>query len=772
MAISTKTVNIIMGGFDITEYIESPITINERLDEVLDSGSFTFFYKKGGSGSIQTIQKYGLFKKAIEPFTLCEIKTHDTTGTRSQYYYASSDCQRVMSHTREVYMHNVTLYELTKRLETFIVGSKAFSVIWNNSARTKDYNSDYDRIRILVELMNEKYEQTIVWSETNKTRFTNIREYAFGSGSTMFDCLKEIMANENCIPRLTYDGSTYTLTYDDMDAITENKWELSFDEIEGIESTQSVDEYCSEVETEMNDVMGSLHPTTVILTARGEEDVFTKDNACLTLPTNIEMIESIKMIGYGISIANTDGYVTFSVPEMDDSTINTLNVKETVTLLQIAGWINSAFGKSKQQEVVDIMNNKDKYSQNGFTLGVLDETHFAIGYKRHKGTYDEESGKDEAETIKWTTSSSNSFDITNYLLNAEQYNLLEALKQPKYIYYEHGTNQIKGFNQVANDDFWKSLIYGKTSSFMANTMVSTEDGTMAFCNQGADILDKQFKVTYYPMTSIYVKESKSENKASYRTSRSYNNGGSSVDISQLMPEIKKNVNQLGLEMKTITSRTDLPVGAYTEYGYVINKAKTYRLTEDILTENIVYNLSANKQLVAQSVQRATQYEATNLPQTGIITRHIALETSVTDLNKAGIDYSDTENLWYLFLQIDNSNLLVKPAAYLMTNEALTIVCEASDNYAFDYSKEEGATNYYRNNPVPYSDNDNYMKSYKMISLCIGQTESITQKVSNKLPKVEYLAEIGSPRYINLAKSKSIYKDPRERLVFDIRIKDE
>ena len=390
MAIVINQAKITIGDFDITSSVESPVTINERLDEVLDSATFTLIVKEKTKQQAQYIPFNKMFTKVIEPFTLCHI----TSSINDNYYFASSECQKIINTTK--YMHSVTLYELTKKLETYILGSKAFSHIDDRT----DYNTDYDRIRIIVELMNDKYFESILLDSSIQSRFTKEREYSFGPGTTMFDALKEIMANENCIPKLTYDGTDYILSYDDLDLVKETNYqEFDTELIEAIQSSQSVDEYCSEVETEMSDVMGSKEPTSVIVSARGEEDIFTKDTACLLLPSNIDTIKSIEIVGF-VNVANNDGVITLdlaSEDEMSDEGMNIFNQSyEGVSFSNLLIEIERYAGNTAANYFQEQMQSKSEISKLLFLVAAPTSRRLVVGYK--KAVYDS-SGDATTQTI-------------------------------------------------------------------------------------------------------------------------------------------------------------------------------------------------------------------------------------------------------------------------------------------------------------------------------------------------------------------------------------
>lgn len=755
---------IIIGGYDVTGYVESPISITQRLDEVLDSASFSivYEYKSGNNPTIQIAPKPAVevLMSTIEPFTLCSIEGNYAYN----YYYASSECQKVITTTNEAYIHKVTLYELTKRLETFILGSKAFSIIQGKS----NYNTDYDRIRIINELMADKYNFAITLDSSMSSRFTLNREYSFGAGTTMFDALKEIMANENCIPRLEYDGDNYILTFDDLNLVGESQ---TLNNIESITITQNVDEYCSEIETELSEVSGSTSPSTIVLAATGVDDVVTGDNACLVLPTKIDTVTQLEIVGKNLLIATNDWFVTYNC-ELTDDQIKTINNNSNVlnvttlhsVMEQVLGTVvaDSFYNNS--------IPNKGYSKQAGFVIGAIGYSQVVVGGKY--ATYNESKTEETTPNLEFTRTGDNSVDITNYLLNKEQYDLLEAKMQPKYLYYEHGTNIIGGFNQRANDTFWMSMIYGKVTSFMTAMFVDNTGHFAKTASGNGSALPLVFRVNYYPLAPLFTRVEKDliPNNIS---SRSFNNGSSSIDFNQLMPQMEKSVNLLGLEVRTITCRCNVPIGSKTQYGYVISKTLNYRIYNDQVLDSITYICSDNKQLVAQAVSRATQYEATNLPQTGIIDRYVYFDT-----NKSISSYSTP----YLLICDENygEDIVAKPIVCLTNGKYKYGIVEAEDNYSIGTRLvKSDQTGYYANTPVKYADNDNYRETYRFYVLDPNLNYDTVSNIEDSridffaslpyYPKTSDTIHSTYGKYTALS-NKLVYKDPRERLIFVIRFK--
>lgn len=758
---------IIIGGYDVTSYVESPISITQRLDEVLDSASFSivYEYKSGNNPNIQIAPKPAVevLMSTIEPFTLCSIEGNYAYN----YYYASSECQMVITTTNEAYIHKVTLYELTKRLETFILGSKAFSIIQGKS----NYNTDYDRIRIINELMADKYNFAITLDSSMSSRFTLNREYSFGAGTTMFDALKEIMANENCIPRLEYDGDNYILTYDDLNLVGESK---TLNNIESVIITQNVDEYCSEIETELSEVSGSASPSTAVLATTGVDDVVTGDNTCLVLPTKIDTVTQLEIVGKNLLVAAVDWYKDYDCDLTDDQLKIINNNSDIISYSSLYQVVKEVLGETTANNLQYLFATGELSKQAGFVIAAIGYSKVLIGGKN--ATYNEDKTIETTPNLEFTRTGSNSVDITEYLLNKEQYDLLEAKTQPKYLYYEHGTNIIGGFNQRANDTFWMSAIYGKVTSFMCNMFVDNRghfSKTASGASGNGDAIPLVFRVTYYPLAPLFTRVEKDLIPDNI-SSRSFNNGGSSIDFNQLMPQMEKSVNLLGLEVRTITCRCNVPIGSKTQYGYVISKTLNYRIYNDQLLDTITYICSDNKQLVAQAVSRTTQYEATNLPQTGIIDRYVYIDT-----NKSISSYNNP----YLLICGTTENeqdIVAKPIVCLTNGKYTYGIVEAEDNYSIGTRLvKSDQTGYYANTPVKYADKDNYKDTYRFYVLDPNLNYDTVSNIEDSrigffasLPYYPKKYDYNHSYYGNYQAigNKLVYKDPRERLIFVLKLK--
>lgn len=748
---------------DLSECIDSNMQEDERLDKVLDSGTINIITDK--------------IPTEIPPFSRLVFKTEDGFFLRTtEYWYCNSKCKHIITNPGWYY-HEIQLIEPTKILEAFIVGSKTFSIIEGKD----NYNTTVDRINILCELMNQKYNVDIVNTIDD---LTQEREYSFGAGSTMFDCLYEMMSTEGCIPRIRAFGEnigTYKLylTYDRPSASDEV---VELTEITSIESNQLLDDYCSEIETEMSEVVDRDTIQTAIVSCRSKEALISKDTACLTLPSAIEDVKKLNIIMK--PSASAIGPIIFLCNDFVTANLETMTDAQTG------------------------MGGPMVFSNIKAGLSSRGESNFDLALSMIPGTWTKAVFLkiDLGYIFILCNSISNSYesnlDISKYLLPYEKWLLLSATEQPKYLYYKSGSNYIEGFYNTYNDGFWQSIIYGTVDPFLTNFLknnyfnnqidtffnseslkgTKNENGewNVAWDSETYrinskfmpienydDFTDYMYKVEYVSKSPVYVKEEKSINVDNEfftkATARSYNNGANTVDYNQLVPAMKRSVDMLGLPITTIGSFDDLKVGTKTQFGYIISKQSIYRYDKSqdkIIVNSRYYNCSPNYEQVAAAIGVQTQYEATNLPQTGIISRFVYNLVNVYSSDNALLG----DEPIYLCLKA-NSSTLIKACQKLKIGNKVSLVCEAEDNFSLDSQKAKGSGAYYLNKPISYCDSNNYQESYEA---SLVKFKGSTIDDFNRLP-ITYPSQLTTIQ--DVFKYKKIYKDPRERLIFVIEVKE-
>lgn len=827
---------------DVTSSIVSELTLDERIDQVLDSGTFSFLSRD--------------FTNAIEPFTRCIIK-----GINSKYgmydgclsFFCTSNCNKYLT-VEGLYYHEVQLYEPTKLLECLILGTKAFSHVEGKN----NYNSNYDRIRIITELMNQKYDYYIeLDGSVNPFNLSSEREYTFGAGTTMFDAINEIMKTEGCIPRLWFKQNSYykkfILGYVKINELKTSTI-VSLAKITKQSSTQSVDEYCSEMEAEYSEVVDRDTLQDVVLSCRSQGDIISNDTGCLILPSNIESLYSLsikydkstlkdakKLMGTKIillpkeavdaslignpdvdkSTSNytndkVDNYITRKVAlcfhaTSKNSFINELSIKAPSVFNELRSMLNDIGVDDIQMNINTSQDsgrgiyffifNQGNVQVNADVEGILDKYYLCT-------ILDERNVSSELEENPNLALSSAWIDVTHTALNKSQWDLLNAETKPNYVYWESGTNYIDGFHNTFHDNYWESIIFDKSNSWIdslnggsytylmknevqlywkivQDNLNKLRGNNIKYLNETVPLIlnlydeltlglhlmnipeaarklnnsDLKYRalvynVKYYTKSPTFLRSEKTSFKCQIPTSRSYNNGANTIDYNLLIPAMQRAVDMQGLPVTTTYSKQDVPVGTRLEEGYVISKVSTIRLNGERSYSSYVYNLSPNYQQIAAAIGVDTQYEATNLPQTGIVTRFIEL-TCADSLPKGKM---------YLAIQHPKYSgfYLAKPLQILKIKDGHSLICEAKDNYCFDTLISGDSDNYQNNMPMPYSDNDCCIDDFKNIT--IGLLRGDYKWLLDGLPLLmdNYFDDIAH------VKSPLIYKDARERLVFVIK----
>lgn len=746
---------------DITNNIDSLIQDDLRLDEALDSATFNF------------ITKNDLFSKNIASFTPCKIT--DDNGVIT-FWLCSSKMHKL--GTNNIYSHQVDLIETVKYLQCLYIGSKAFSVIEGK----ENYNQSKDRLRILADLVYENSGVKIDVSACNN--LTEVRKYQFESGYYFYDCCLEIMKNEGCLPVLL-EGSgayDYALSYKNIEALETSQVVHLQDYIE-LDMDQSTEDYCENIITEMPEVIDRDNIQTVILSCRSTEDYIITDNACLILPEKIEQVVSlhIKLPG------NTAPCLRLPVSRA--SNLSSQYDDDTILTADSIKWVDAYISDSILVETL-------KNWINSYNAG-YDE--FIVS-KRGNYIYLSLWNSKEWESITnedWTSVG---------VLNKKNWDLLEVNLQPAYIYYEEDKNVIGGFYNTKDSTFINKYMFGekgpffknlaltpafeddlKTKYIRADLYVDFEEKAKSLSSY-ADILYNDsyhiiylgsnkkaldnysplaytYKVRYIPKSPIMAIEKKSiapTNESNWKKStRSYNNGASAIDFNQLIPAMKKSVNMLGLIQTTISTIYDYALGTRLDKGYIITKRSIYRIVSGHkVIQCYIYGLCDNFHQIASAIGIRTQYEATNVPKTGIIDRYIFVEAPLSINN----DYSDM----MLTLEVNpigTDYLLYKGCTFMEINGTSYISCSAIDNFSFDTSKEYGNESYYKNQPANYAEKDGYQYSYEFR---IGYFPDANLTILNTLPYVmSAVRPVVTNNYISLG-TKIVHKDPRERLIFIIK----
>lgn len=748
---------------DITNNINGLIQEDLRLDEALDSATFSF------------ITKEVRFSKNIAPLTPCKITDDNGVVT---FWLCSSKMHKI--GTNNIYSHQVDLIETVKYLQYLYIGSKAFSVIEGK----ENYNQSKDRLRILADLV---YENSGIKIDTTMcNNLTEVRKYQFEAGYYFFDCCLEIMKNEGCLPVLLEGSGSYdyALSYKNIESLESNQAIHLQDYIE-LNMEQSSEDYCENIITEMPEVIDRDTIQTVILSCRSTEDYIITDNACLVLPEKIEQVVSlhIKLPG------NTAPCLKLPVSRTNN--LSDIYNKDIILTADSKKWIDDYISNTS-------LANKIKSWIDSYNAG-YDE--FIVS-KRGNFIYLSLWNSKDWESITvddWTSVG---------VLNKKNWDLLEVDLQPAYIYFEEDRNTISGFYNTKDSAFMSKYMFGekgpffknlaltpafesdlKTKYIRADLYVDFEDKAKSLSNY-SDVLyndryhilylgsnkkvldsysplDYIYKVRYIPKSPIMASEKKSitpSNESKWKVSaKSYNNGSSVIDYNQLVPAMRKSVNMLGLVQTTISTIYNYKVGTRLDKGYIITKRSIYRIVSGHkVIQSYIYGLCDNFQQIASAIGIRTQYEATNVPKTGLIDRFILLEATLS----LGKNKQSDAMLMLEVNPVGTTTFLYKGCTLMETNNMTYISCSTIDNFTFDTSKEPGSGAYNKNQPASYANTDGYQHSY---NFQIGYfPDEVSLSVLNALPYIsDWIRPIVRNNFVSLG-TKIVHKDPRERLIFIIK----
>ena len=272
-----------INGTDISnDVITNTFNYMERIDDVFGTGSFQFESK--------TID-YN-----ISPYSILEVD-----GIK---YCCSSEA--TYHYGRKSWFHNVSIIELTSLLSRFLVGSKAFSVTGSNK-------SDYQKINILLDLMNIKYNINLHFKNSINSLNKKI-EFVFGAGTTLFDALNEILKNYNRrIKVVNIQSGNIELDLIDLSNLpvitTDNLSVLSKTKIQNSEN------YCKYLETEATNVIDTNKTTKITNIYPKALDIkLTEDTFVVETPTPIYEIKKFEVNLAGslfVQIYLNDGVSTY-----------------------------------------------------------------------------------------------------------------------------------------------------------------------------------------------------------------------------------------------------------------------------------------------------------------------------------------------------------------------------------------------------------------------------------------------------------------------------
>lgn len=281
-----------------------PAFLNKRLDEELDSGVITFYTKT---------------PELLPPLTMVKVELNDQNwdeendtdyNTDKRYYLGNDSYVKVNSR---LYEHTFNLVEPTKLLEGVKIDGRWISQPEDEAQR----KSLYDVLKELLAVtpLRTTQEAASEMAGTRKAPYVvtddaavvaalqgvKSPEFRWDSQTTLWECLNDIAAMIDAIPRLTANAAETafdTITFDFV-----NETNRVVESMSCISESMSFEEgqYCSAIETQAENIVESDNESASVVfpsangwtTPRTEDVKREDDNCALILPQNIEKLSAV-----------------------------------------------------------------------------------------------------------------------------------------------------------------------------------------------------------------------------------------------------------------------------------------------------------------------------------------------------------------------------------------------------------------------------------------------------------------------------------------------
>jgi len=768
-------------------------------DSIVSSNGIQLTPRMDGTFLVGTFDAF-LTKEHIPAYTPMKIIYRSNTS----YMLCSSTSSKYLLEEGKYY-HTFDIFEATAILCNFIVGTKGFSV--KGSRRW-----DFQKNDVLIELMKQKYGLTIDNGLPNLD-LTKTREFTFGAGTTLYDALSEILVDYDLVPLVTQITSPTNFRIEDLDKNLTETIEYTDAEKTSVVFRQDMDNYCKFLETETQNVVDRT--TTTVwknLTVRSVDALISADSMCIVLPNKVEEITKI-------TTTSSYNFSNFEIDLYEDDTNN----RDLLDYTELypggkTGRVNSSF-RNIFSRIVDYSYDDDQdYIQEVIESSALYLIMHNIVYQVTGIDYEYLDLCNLLDSMVWVinhadntdyfkfTSESNIVDdtinVTKYLKEKSEWDVLPNSEKPKYMYYESGSNTIQNLNKRYKDDFW-----GAISGTAVKAWYEYGSGIEFYCDDNGSSItyetyysraDTKGRVQvglsndYTPLNAIFNVEAKTIsdpviinqksptltplNESDWKPyARSYNISANTIEFDKLEERMQLTNDMLGdveLEIE-MTNPSYLPlITSKKAYKLTYNDVEYYvmayviNIKLDLVT--IKYSLSRTYSKKASVIGVDSQFEATPNPLKNIVTRPIYINAS------SGIN-ADLEEYNYLKFTFTLTNIpggtnrtidLYKRFSVLQNENTKMLYCETKDQYTFDNNMTVLGTGTYVNNPVPYVNeyNEFYSVSVALVKLTPPSNSSV--EFSRKLPEL-YTGTTETT--ISLATNVKVYKDAREHLTFTIKL---
>ena len=269
-----------------------PLDFVTRLNQELDSGEVAFFSDE----------------HIFPPFQMCRL-----TINEEQFYFYGNDTAQWIAPPCSKLKHKISLVEPTKELEGVLIDGRAIvQPITGEQQTLLDILEDLLSVTPLR--LSGQEQPYVLTSETRikeKLQGRVSPEFRWGSQTTLWECLLDIGACIDAIPRLTYNEIKTAYNTITFDFVNEKITALEDFDYNGILESFDEAQYCTAIESYVeNLVAGNQSEGSIVfpapdgfITPRTSEDVrITAQNCQIILPNNAAEILHLWVDGTQINL--------------------------------------------------------------------------------------------------------------------------------------------------------------------------------------------------------------------------------------------------------------------------------------------------------------------------------------------------------------------------------------------------------------------------------------------------------------------------------------
>lgn len=629
-----------------------PAFLNKRLDEELDSGVITFYTKT---------------PELLPPLTMVKVELNDQNwdeendtdyNTDKRYFLGNDSYVKVNSR---LYEHTFNLVEPTKLLEGVKIDGRRISQPEDEAKRKSLYDVLNELLavtplRTTQEAASEKagtkkapYVVTDDAAVIATLQGVKSPEFRWDSQTTLWECLNDIAAMIDAIPRLTANAAETafdTITFDFV-----NETNRVVESMNCISESMSFEEgqYCSAIETQAENIVESDNESASVVfpsangwtTPRTEDVKREDDNCALILPQNIEQLIHV--------YANVEGaFIGYN-----------LRIVEV--------------GRPDSKQAVNF--SLDELVQHGLANPYLDIKKYCLEFK-------------EWETLEKQTASEPS--LTVYKNNS--------------FYWEQGSNNLT----LLGDRYRNGSLFGRVAVYKTLLESAVKSSINIFPHWveivngkqhyytptgNAELDSKQniskwrFRIEYIPTNSNAKVRAVKTNKTNVEFIQSYNQRAQVNDSESLGRAMKGTVEKMGIDTLKLMQAHQTLDGMLNVGDVYMHEGEAYIVTVvdwEILSHRFtacVYELSKNWSLLSRYVGINRRFRSWNIPN-DVLERNLSdrdyCEITRGDGTAAGESDAD--------VRLDNSPqtaFLSVLTTNLATNDEITTCWIFKDEYTSD-----------------------------------------------------------------------------------------